>query len=327
MLRNLCQLIASCVLLNVVLSGGMSFAKDGDGLLHPGTVVARVGEIELTAGKIIVQQGDDLQAWWRGGGENLESQLLVRERVVTNLDEAVRAELLRKAMVDMQERGGKTKAAASQPTFELMVPILQQELKTKYRIEEWANDTPEANTYVADWLSTRVNAKIMAGLMARKWSRSPERNAEAFAYWESHKEQFTVLDSVSWRQITLAKTNPKIEEFNKLFNEQSSGQLRSGPISEDTFREYGELVRSKFPHPKTHALILKILKDATVGDQHRVPIAGDLLYLKVEQSEHRPGTYPEVELDVKDKLAALNEEKVVNSIFVRSPPANRISLK
>ncbi len=327
MLRNLGQLIASCVLLNVVLSGGMSFAKDGDGLLHPGTVVARVGQIELTAGKILVQQGDDLQAWWRGGGENLESQLIVRERVMTHLDEAVRAELLRKAMVEMQERGGKTKAAASQSTFELMVPILQQELKIKYRIEKWANDTPEANTYVADWLSTRVSAKIMAGLIARKWYRQPERNAEAFAYWESHKEQFTVVDSVSWRQITLSKEDPKIEEFNKLFNDKPLGRQDIGPISDDIFCEYGELVSSRFPHAKTHALILKILKDATVGDQHRVPIAGDLVYLKVEQAEHRRGTYSEVEIDVKDKLAALNEEKVVNSIFVRSPPATRISLK
>ena len=327
MLVNAGKWIARCVLTWIILNQGMSFAEDSDGLIYPATVVARVGGVDLTAGKILVQQGHDLNAWWRSGGADAETQLIVKERVVKNLDEAVRAELLRKAMVEMQERGGKAKADASRPTFELMIPIFEQELKTKYGIQKWATNTPEANSYIAEWLSTRVAARIMAGLIARKWYRQPERNAEAFAYWNSHQVEFTVLNSVTWRQITLGKDSPKTKEFNKLFNEEASDAPHIAPLSDDTFREDGELVRSEFPHPNIHPLITRILKVASVGDQHRVPIAGDFVYLRVEHAEHRRGTYSEVELNVKDKLAALHEEKIVYTMVVRNTPVTRIGLK
>ena len=244
MLVNAGKWIARCVLTWIILNQGMSFAEDSDGLIYPATVVARVGGVDLTAGKILVQQGHDLNAWWRSGGADAETQLIVKERVVKNLDEAVRAELLRKAMVEMQERGGKAKADASRPTFELMIPIFEQELKTKYGIQKWATNTPEANSYIAEWLSTRVAARIMAGLIARKWYRQPERNAEAFAYWNSHQVEFTVLNSVTWRQITLGKDSPKTKEFNKLFNEEASDAPHIAPLSDDTFREDGELVKA-----------------------------------------------------------------------------------
>ncbi len=327
MLKNSGKWLTEWALLWSILNCGICFAQEVDGFVHPATVVARGGGVDITAGKMLVQQGYNLNEWWQGEGTDADTQRVVKERILTLVNEAVRTELLQKAMVDMQARGGKEKLASTRPTLEYMEPIFRQELARKYRIEEWMAGAPEANNYITEWLATRVAAKIMAGLIAKKWYRQPERNAEAFAYWESHQDEFKVLTTGTWDQIRLPKDSPKIPEFERLFSAVAVDERQMSPLSRETFRQYGERITSEFPHPKIHPLIPKVFEKSRVGDQHRIPIGNQLVYLRLEQAEYRNGSYDEVALAVKDRLAMENEEKIVNTLFRASEPTTRVGLK
>ena len=253
---NSAKWIAGCVLAWVVINQGLSLAQESAGLIHPETVVARVADVELTAGKILVQEGHDLNAWWRGVGVDVATQRVVKERVAIHVDEAIRVELLRKAMVDIQERVGKENADAIRPAMEWAVPIVQQGLKREFGIEEWASEAPEADAYIKDWLSTRVTAKIMAGMLARKWYRQPERNAEVYAYWKGHHEDFTVVTSATWRQMTFATDSPESKLFAKLFNDKAADGPHIAPLSEDTFWQWLRIMATPFlQHQSTHCFI------------------------------------------------------------------------
>ena len=252
---------------------------------------------------------------------------MVKERIKMLLNEAVRAELLQKTMIDMQERGGKAKSAATRPTLELMEPVFRQELTRKYRINEWAENAPEANTYIQEWLSTRVAAKIMAGLLAKKWYRQPERNAEAYAYWEMHQEEFKIMKTATWEQISLASDSPKVREFEILFRAESAQERHIAPLSEETFRHYGQRITSEFPHQNIHPLIPKVFETAHPGDQHRIPIGRQLVYLRLVEAEYRNGNYDEVAFATKDRLAIMNEEKILSVLFVQHQPQTRIGQK
>ena len=325
--KNLGNWLIHGILLLSILDRSVSRAEDAVDLVHPATIVTRSGPFDLTAGKILVQQGDNLNEWWKGEGTDAETQSIVKERVKTLLNEALRAELLKKLMIEMQTRGGKAKSDATRPTLDLMEPVFRQELTRKYRIEEWSANAPEANTYIEEWLSTRVAAKIMAGLIAKKWYRHPDRNDEAFAYWEMHQGEFKIMKTGTWEQISLASDSPKIREFESLFGAEAAQKRHVSPLSEETFRQYGQRVTSEFPHQSIHPLIPKVFEAAQPGDQHRIPIGRQLVYLRLVEAEYRNGSYDEVASEIKDRLAIINEERILNSLFIQHQPPSRVGMK
>lgn len=95
----------------------------------------------------------------------------------------------------------------------------------------------------------------------------------------------------------------------------------------EEFQQHGERVISEFPHPNIHPLIPKVFETAHPGDQHRVPISKQLVYLRLEQAEYRNGNYEEVATAAKDRLAIINEDRIVNVLLVQHEPSTQVERK
>ncbi len=283
--------------------------------IEPTTVVVKIDDIELKAGKVLVCEGHALTQWWQGEGDDIATQKIIQERLKKHVSKAIQAEMLQGMLHSVRERGGPKKAEAMRPLLEKNFPLMKAALHKQHHLGDWAAKLPETKPYVDEWLSTQVEADLMSTVLAKAWYCDPQRSNEVRAYWEAHREDFSVLRTAQWRQLTLSSSGGTVEEVSHQLSAGMSFKDLAVQYSLDQYRDKGGLVTSDYPHLLVPQKTLDTIQSTAVGKSSQVEGEGKVVFIEVEHVEQSPGEFFEVAHNVRKTLARDRQAEVVKTIL------------
>ena len=310
MLRRISLILLSGLALLCVCWGPAR--ADDTALIDPSTTIVTVDGVKLSAGLILVPAGKDLEKWWAGEGHDSETQERVRKELDTYSEAAVDTELLRAALSKARDNVGATTEEAFQPTIESFMPRAQSELRKMEGIDDWSRKSPKANPYISAWLSSHAEARLGSELVALAWLESPKRAEAVRAHWDAHREDYLVLRSARWRQITVTVKN--VNEVENLLNTGEDFATVAVQFSQDQYRIEGGLLESETPHLLVPAEVIRGLEVAQPERIVRVEIGKKVILLKPETTEFIQGELYEVALRVKVDMARLKSDELAKTI-------------
>lgn len=295
---------------------------DDTAWIDPATTIVTVDGVKLSAGLILVPAGKDLEKWWAGEGHDSATQERVRQELSAHSEAAVDTELLRAALSKARDNVGSTTEEEFKPTIERFMPRAQSELRKIQKIDEWSRKSPKAAPYISDWLSSHAEARLGSELVALAWLESPERAEAVRAHWATHREDYLVLQSASWRQITVTERN--IIEVEDLLNAGEDFATVAEKFSQDQYRTNGGLRESETPHLLVPADVIRAIEVAQPERIVRIEIGKKVILLKPETTEFIQGELYEVALRVKVDMARLKSGELAKVIAAKRRAKSRI---
>ena len=318
------SLCLACGLVLLDVCRGAVGADDA-ALIDPSTTIVTVDGVALSAGLILVPAGKDLEKWWAGEGHDSETQARVRKALDTHSEAAVDTELLRAALTSIYERGGAAKVEAFRPTREKYMPIALSELRLRHHVDEWSQKSPSAENYISTWLASRAEASIYSLSLAQVLLERPDQAATVRAHWATHRDDYVVLKSARWRQITVLKGQARDVKRLLLSQKEFEGfEDVAKAKSLDRYRQEGGLVESEAPHLFVEDHILVSLKRAQPGKGFRVNHEEQVIFVQPETLDRVPGDFQEVAQQVRIDLARLKSSEVAKRVAAKRRAKSRI---
>ena len=297
-------------------------AADDAVLLDPSTTIVTVDGVQLSAGLILVPVGKDFQKWWAGEGHDSETQQRVRKALATYSEAAIDTELLRAMLSNIFERGGSAKAEEFRPTREKYMPIALSELHQKYSIDEWSQQSPDAENYISTWLTSRAEAELLSLSMAQVLLEKTDHTAIVRAHWAAHRDDYRVLRKARWRQITVLKG--QATEVERLLLSQKEFEEVAKAKSLDRYRQEGGLVESEAPHLFIEDHIITAIKGNPAGKMLRLNVGEQVIFVKAETVDVVQCEFHEVSKQVRIDLARLMSSDLAKSIAAKRRAKSRI---
>ena len=323
MLRRI-SLILICGLALLCVGRGPVRADD-TALIDPSTTIVTVDGVPLSAGLILVPAGKDLEKWWAGEGHDSETQERVRKELDTHSEAAVDTELLRAMFSSARKVAGDADDKTIRPILERFLPSLMFELRQENKVNDWSKKSPSAEPHISAWLTSSAEVKFMTMSLIQNWLETPDQTANVRAHWAAHRDDYLVLKSARWRQITVLKGQVKdverlllsqvdFEEFDKVAKAKSL----------DRYRQEGGLVESEAPHLFVEDYILVALKRAKPGKGFRVNHEKQVIFVMPETLDWVPAEFQEVTKQVRLDLARLRSSELAKRIAVKRRAKSRI---
>ncbi len=295
---------------------------DDTALIDPSTTIVTVDGVKLSAGLILVPAGKDLEKWWAGEGHDSATQERVRKELDTHSEAAVDTELLRAALSNARDKTNDATKEEFQPTVEKFMPRALTELRKVQKIDDWSPKSPRADPYINAWLASHADAMLGSELAALAWLESPDRADAVRTHWTSHREDYLVLRSARWRQITVTGTT--ISEVEDLLNAGEEFATVAEKFSQDSYRTKGGLLESEAPHFLIPADVIRGLEVAQPGRIVRVDLGKKVILLKPETTDLIPGELYEVTRRVKVDMARLKSGELAKVIAAKRRAKCRI---
>ena len=315
------SLCLACGLVLLDVCRGAVGADDA-ALIDPSTTIVTVDGVALSAGLILVPAGKDLEKWWAGEGHDSETQARVRTALDTHSEAAVDTELLRAALASIYERGGAAKVEAFRPTREKYMPIVLSELRQRHHIDEWSQQAPDAKNYISSWLTSRAEARLYSQMLSQVLLERPDQSDTVRAHWAAHRDDFLVMKSARWRQMTVM--SEQVKDVERLLQNQVEFDAVVKTKSQDRYREEGGLVESEAPHLFVEDHILVALQGAQPGKVFRVNHEKHVIIVKPETLDRVPGEFHEVAQQVRLDLVRLKSSELAKVIAAKRRAKSRI---
>ncbi len=295
---------------------------DDTALIDPSTTIVTVDGVKLSAGLILVPAGKDLEKWWAGEGHDSETQARVRKELATHSEAAVDTELLRAALSNIFERGGAAKYEAFRPTLEQFMPTALSELRQKHHIDDWSQKSPSAENYISSWLTSRAEATVYSLSITQMLLEKPDQVATVHSHWAANRDDYLVLRSARWRQITV--TSQQVKDVERLLRSQVEFEEVAKAKSLDRYGQEGGLVESEAPYLFIEDHILVALKGAQPGKGFRVNHEKQIIFVKPETLNWVQAEFEEVSRQVRIDLARLKSSEMAKIIAAKRRAKSRI---
>ena len=321
MLRRISLILLSGLALLCVCWGPAR--ADDTALIDPSTTIVTVDGVKLSAGLILVPAGKDLEKWWAGEGHDSATQERVRKELDTYSEAAVDTELLRAMFPSAHKDSGAAGDVSNLAVIEKSLSSLMVEIRRESKVGAWSMKSPKAEPYITAWLTSQAEVNLLTMAVIENLLKSTDQTATVRAHWAAHRDDYLVLKSARWRQITVLKGQAK-EVERMLLSSQSFEDIAKAK-SLDRYRQEGGLVESETPHLLTEDRIITSLKRQQLpGKMFRLNIEEQVIYVKPERLELVPGEFHEVAKQVRLDLARLRGSELAKRVAAKRRSKSRI---